>query len=34
MFFRAADTKSMEIVTTKRLGEIFKTVAKLHDNYV
>ncbi|CAD8122270.1 unnamed protein product [Paramecium sonneborni] len=34
MFFRAADTKSMEIVTTKRLGDIFKTMAKLHDNYV
>ncbi|CAD8108807.1 unnamed protein product [Paramecium primaurelia] len=34
MFFRAADTKSMEIVTTKRLGEILKKVARLHENYV
>jgi hypothetical protein len=34
MFFRAADILSMEIVTTKRLGEIFKSVARLHDDYV
>lgn len=34
MFFRAADTLSMEIITTKRFEEILKNVARLHDHYV
>lgn len=34
MLFRAADTTSMEIISTTRLTTILKTITKLHDNYV